>query len=106
MVYVLASQFCLENLIKHPRLLKKGQRCFKMVKKAKTVVKRGIPEAAMERLMKKAGADRVGEDAKAALRDVLEEFGEEVARKASQFAKHAGRCTIKAGDIKLASKDF
>ncbi len=76
-----------------------------MAKKAVSV-KRGIPAAAMERLMKKVGAARVGEDAKVALKDVLEEVGADIAAKAYQFARHAGRHTIKAGDIKLASKDF
>jgi DNA-binding protein len=66
--------------------------------------KKIIPLAAMERLMKNAGADRVSEDAKAALRDVLEEFGEEVAIAANKFAIHAKRKTVKAEDIKLASR--
>lgn len=79
---------------------------YKMSKKQKYEVKRGIPAAAMERLIKKAGAERVGENAKAALRDVLEELGERIAEHAARFAMHAGRKTIKEEDIKLASKDF
>jgi len=66
--------------------------------------KRMIPLAAMERLMKKSGADRVSEEAKAALRDILEEFGEEVSEAAIKFAVHAGRKTVKAEDIKLATR--
>jgi len=66
--------------------------------------KRIIPLAAMERLIKKAGAERVSEDAKAALRDVLEEFGEEVSEAAIKFAVHTGRKTVKAKDIKLATR--
>ncbi|MBC8500505.1 MAG: histone family protein [DPANN group archaeon] len=66
--------------------------------------KRIIPLAAMERLIKKAGAERVSEDAKASLRDILEEFGEEVSEAAIKFAVHAGRKTVKADDIKLATR--
>ncbi|MEM3126970.1 MAG: histone family protein [Candidatus Woesearchaeota archaeon] len=63
-----------------------------------------LPMAAMERLMKKAGGDRVSEDAKEALKEVLEEYGEEISKKAMKFALHGGRKTIKARDIKLAAK--
>lgn len=63
-----------------------------------------LPLAAMEKLMKKTGAERVSEDAKDELRKILEEFGEEIAEAALKMAKHAGRKTIKANDIKLATR--
>ena len=66
--------------------------------------KRLIPLAAMEHLMKQAGAERVSDDAKAALKEVLEDYGKRVAMDAVKFSLHAGRKTIKAGDIKLAIK--
>ena len=60
--------------------------------------------AAMEKLMKKAGADRVSEDAKVTLKDVLEDHAIRLSEKAWQIAKHSGRKTIKSGDIKIASR--
>jgi histone H3/H4 len=67
-----------------------------------TTRKRSLALASMEKVMKHAGVDRVGEDAKEALRDVLEEIGEEIAHKAMKLAMHAGRKTVKAEDVRLA----
>ncbi|MBI4016868.1 MAG: NFYB/HAP3 family transcription factor subunit [Candidatus Aenigmarchaeota archaeon] len=61
-----------------------------------------IPLAAMEKIMKDAGAERVSEKAKAALKDVLEEIAGTLTKAAIKFALHAGRKTVKASDIKLA----
>lgn len=63
-----------------------------------------LPLAAMEKLLKKCGAPRVSEDAKEVMKEVLENYGEEMGRKAVQIALHAGRKTVKGGDIKLAVK--
>ncbi len=63
-----------------------------------------LPAAAMEKLLKKAGAARVSADAKEKMREVLEEIAEEIGEKAIRMAKHAGRKTIKAADIKEATK--
>ena len=65
-----------------------------------------LPLAAMEKIIKKAGgADiRVSDKAKTALKTVVEEKAEEIAERAWRLATHAGRKTVKEGDIKLAVK--
>ena len=59
--------------------------------------------APMHRLCKKAGADRVSEAAAKELAKVLEKIGIKIAKEALDFAMHAGRKTIKAEDIEIAS---
>ncbi|MDG6934789.1 MAG: NFYB/HAP3 family transcription factor subunit [Nitrososphaerota archaeon] len=60
--------------------------------------------AGVFRILKKAGAERVGDDAVVEFKFVLEELGLKIGQKAVELASHAGRRTVKAADIKLAAK--
>lgn len=61
--------------------------------------------AAMYRVLKKSGAERISDDAADELRKILEEVGVRIARHAVDLSVHAGRKTIKPDDIILASKN-
>ncbi|MBS3136435.1 histone family protein [Candidatus Woesearchaeota archaeon] len=63
-----------------------------------------IPLAAMEKIIRDAGAERVSDDAKEALKELLEKKAEEISKKAVMLSIHAGRKTVKSSDVKLALK--
>jgi len=63
-----------------------------------------IKIAPMHKLIKRAGAARVSEESATALGKALEEIGLKVAREAIDYAKHAGRKTVKARDIEIAAQ--
>ncbi len=60
--------------------------------------------APIDRLMRTVGAERISDEAISILREILEEMAKDISRQAMELAKHAGRKTILADDVKLAAK--
>ena len=54
--------------------------------------------------MKKAGAERVSQSAKTALKQILEDHAINVSQKALEIAKNSKRKTIKSRDVEIAVK--
>lgn len=67
--------------------------------------KKLLPLAAMEKVLKAAGAERVSDQAKLELKNAVEDIAESIAIQAVKLAGHAGRKTVKSGDIRLASRE-
>lgn len=61
-----------------------------------------LPLAPIERMMKKAGAERVSKEAVRELAVVLQEKADLLSSRAVKLAKHAGRVTVTSDDIKMA----
>ena len=63
-----------------------------------------LPLASVERLMRKAGAERVSMGAITAMTEVLEDYCIKISKDSIELAKHAKRKTLKKEDVKLATK--
>ena len=63
-----------------------------------------LPTAPVTKIVRNAGAERVSEDASQELVRLLEGYGTKIAKKAVSLAKHAGRKTVQAQDIREAAK--
>jgi len=63
-----------------------------------------ISRAAVWRICKRAGAERVSYAAMRKLETILEEIGFRIAEEALSYAKHAGRRTIKEEDVIIAAR--
>ena len=64
-----------------------------------------IPFAAVERLARKAGAERISSSAVEALSDILKDYAKDVALRAVKYSKYAKRSTIKREDVELAASE-
>ncbi|MCD4740598.1 histone family protein [archaeon] len=63
-----------------------------------------LPKAAVERLIRRAGAKRVSDSAVVELSELLEDFADDVSTQALRLARHASRKTVTGEDIKIAAK--
>ena len=64
-----------------------------------------LPIAAVTRIAKANGAERVGSDAAELLVAKTEAYIAKLTKEANKLATHAGRKTIKAEDIEMASQN-
>ncbi|HIP66649.1 MAG TPA: histone [Candidatus Nanopusillus sp.] len=64
-----------------------------------------IPVAPLYKILRKAGASRVSEEAKREFVEIIVEVAEKIAERAVELAKHAGRKTVQEEDIRLAKKE-
>jgi histone H3/H4 len=60
--------------------------------------------ARVEKLIRRAGAQRVSADAVDKMNETLTDWGKNIAKYAVEIARHSGRKTVKENDIKLASQ--
>lgn len=63
-----------------------------------------LPIAAVARIAKKNGAERVGQDAAVALVGKAEDYIARLTKEANKLAMHAGRKTVKEEDVELAAR--
>ena len=63
-----------------------------------------LPNAPIERIIRKAGAERVSKEAVEELRDAVQDLGDEISADAVQMASHAERNTVKQEDVDMATK--
>ena len=66
----------------------------------------GLPLAPVERVMRRAGAERVSSDAVRAVADKAQALIEEITVESIGLSKHAGRKTITKADIEFASERY
>lgn len=63
-----------------------------------------LPLAPVDRIIRNQGAKRVSEDAAKEFAEVLEDIAADLAAESAALASHAGRKTVKAEDVRLASR--
>lgn len=62
-----------------------------------------LPLAAVERIARKAGVERISAEALEELTISVEDIAAELVKEIETITKHAGRRTVNAEDIKIAS---
>ena len=65
-----------------------------------------LSQAAVERIIKKAGAERVSAEATETLAEMMEEYGLFLAKEAKKMSDHAGRKTLRGSDFRMAAEIF
>lgn len=65
---------------------------------------RTFPLAPLEKIARKAGAERVSVSAVKAVRDAVLDMADKIAVDAVAASHHAKRVTVKAEDIRIASR--
>ena len=63
-----------------------------------------IPKAPVGRILMRAGAKRVSQDAIDTFTEILTEMAEKIATRSAEISKHSGRKTVHEGDVRLAAK--
>ncbi|MDY6788646.1 MAG: histone [Candidatus Nanohaloarchaea archaeon] len=61
-----------------------------------------FPRAPVERIMRKAGADRISQGAVEALRKSVEELAEEIAQDSVEISREGGNRKVDREDVKAA----
>jgi histone H3/H4 len=62
--------------------------------------------SAVERIIKKAGAERISADATETLAALMEEHGAFLSKEAIKMSDHAGRKTLRGSDLRMAAEFF
>ena len=62
-----------------------------------------LSQAAVERIIKNTGAERVSADACKTLAELMEDYGTFLAKEAKKMSDHAGRKTLRETDITMAA---
>jgi histone H3/H4 len=62
-----------------------------------------LPLASIDRIMRKAGVDRISADAVEELSKTIEDLGCDLALEAAQVARHAKRKTILKKDVRFVA---
>lgn len=63
-----------------------------------------IPKAPCAKILMNNGAKRVSKEAMYCFGDILEEYADEIAKKAIAIVENSGKKTVQAKDLKLALK--